>query len=256
MVRLWEYRDLLYFLIWRDIKVRYKQTFFGASWAIIKPFLAMLIFSIFFGKLAKMPSDDFPYPIFAYTALLPWQLFSQILNYSGTCLVNNQQLITKVYFPRLIVPIATVGAGIVDFFFACLALLVMLFYYHIPATSNLCLLPVLVLMVIFTALGAGIWISSLDVLYRDARHIMPFLLQIWFFISPIIYPASLIPARWRFIYNLNPMVGIIEGFRWSVLGGGRYPFTSLFISGVVILAILISGMFFFRRVERIFADII
>lgn len=253
---LWEYRELLYFLVWRDIKVRYKQTVLGAAWAIIQPFFAMVIFSIFFGRLAKVPSDGLPYPIFAYTALLPWQLFSHALTESGNSLVANQQLIKKVYFPRLAIPIAAVLAGLVDFAIAFVVLLGMMLYYGIYPTVAIVFLPLFILFAIATALAAGLWLSALNVEYRDVRYIIPFLTQFWLFATPVAYPSSLVPEPWRAFYGLNPMAGVVEGFRWALLGksGGMGPL--LLVSVLAVIALLIGGLIYFRRMEKTFADLV
>jgi len=252
----WEYRELLYFLVWRDIKVRYKQTVLGASWAIIQPFFAMVVFSIFFGKLAKVPSDGLPYPIFAYTALLPWQLFAHALTESGNSLVASQQLIKKVYFPRLAIPIAAVLAGLVDFAIAFVVLLGMMFYYGIYPTAAIVTLPLFILFAIATALAAGLWLSALNVEYRDVRYTIPFLTQFWLFATPVVYPSSLVPEPWRALYGLNPMAGVVEGFRWALLGksGGTGPLMLVSVLAVVVL--LIGGLIYFRRMEKTFADLV
>ena len=254
---LWEYRELLYFLIWRDLKVRYKQTVLGAAWAILQPFLTMVVFSIFFGKLAKVPSDGIPYPIFAYTALLPWQLFARALSESGNSLVANRRLITKVYFPRLVIPIAAVLAGLVDFGIAFVILVAMMFYYGIFPTVAALTLPLFLLLTLATALAVGLWLSALNVQYRDVRYTIPFLTQLWFFATPIAYSTSLVPERWRVLYGLNPMAGVVEGFRWALLGGeasGTKPLVA--VSVLVVAVLLVGGLVYFRRMERTFADIV
>jgi lipopolysaccharide transport system permease protein len=251
---LWEYRELLYFFVWRDVKVRYKQTVLGAAWAIIQPLFTMVVFSIFFGYLGKIPSDGLPYPIFAYTALLPWQLFSHSLTESGNSLVANQNLIKKVYFPRLIIPISAVLAGLIDFAVAFIILLCMMFYFGIKPTIAVISLPLFLLLSIATALGVGLWLSALNVLYRDVRYTIPFLTQFWMFITPIAYPSSLIPEPWRTIYGLNPMAGVVEGFRWALLGKADPHWPLLWISAVAVIALLIGGLYYFRRMEETFAD--
>jgi lipopolysaccharide transport system permease protein len=253
---LWEYRELLYFLVWRDVKVRYKQTVLGAAWAILQPFLTMVVFSIFFGRLAKVPSDGIPYPIFTYTALLPWQLFAYSLTESGNSLVANQQLITKVYFPRLIIPISAVLAGLVDFAIAFVVLLCMMFYYGIVPTVCILTLPLFLIFAIATALAVGLWLSALNVEYRDVRYTIPFLTQFWLFATPIAYSSSLVPERWRTLYGLNPMAGVVEGFRWALLGksGGFGPM--VIVSVLAVIALLAGGLIYFRRMERTFADIV
>jgi len=251
----WAYRELLYFLIWRDIKVRYKQTALGALWAIIQPVFTMLVFSIFFGRLAGIASDGFPYPIFSYTALLPWQLFAFALAESGNSLVNNQRIITKIYFPRLIVPIAAVLAGLVDFAIAFVVLLGMMVYYRIAITWAVLTLPFFLLLAIATALAIGLWLSALNVQYRDVRYMIPFLTQFWLFITPIAYPSSLVPQWARLFYGLNTMAGVVEGFRWALLGdqvGGGYM---ILISIIMVIVLLVGGLMYFRRMEKTFADL-
>ena len=253
---LWEYRELLYFLTWRDIKVRYKQTVLGAAWAIIQPLFAMVVFSIFFGRLAKVPSDGLPYPIFAYCALLPWQLFAHSLGEAANSLVGSQSLITKVYFPRLVIPISAVLAGVVDFAIAFVVLLGMILYYGIAPTAAVMTLPLFVLLAVATALTAGFWLSALNVQYRDVRYTIPFLTQFWLFASPVVYPSSLVPEQWRVLYGLNPMAGVIEGFRWALLGKGSGPGPMLVVSVLVTVVLLVSGAYYFRRMEKTFADIV
>jgi len=253
---LWQYRELLYFLIWRDVKVRYKQTALGAAWAIIQPFFTMVVFSVVFGRLAKIPSDGLPYPIFAYCALLPWQLFSHALTESGNSLVANERLITKVYFPRLVIPLSAVVAGLVDFAIAFVILLVMMAYYGVTPTVAVFTLPLFLLLALGTALGVGLWLSALNVQYRDVRHTIPFLTQFWLFATPIAYPSSLVPEPWRSFLGLNPMAGVVEGFRWALLGTARAPGLILVVSVAAVLALLVSGLYYFRRMERIFADVV
>lgn len=253
---LWEYRELLYFLVWRDIKVRYKQTLLGAAWAIIQPFFTMVVFSLFFGKLAKIPSDGVPYPIFAYAALVPWTFFANGLNQSSNSLVGSAQLITKVYFPRLAVPIATVFSGIVDFALAFSVLLGMMFYYNLTPTVNALWLPLFLLLALAAALGVGLWLSAMNVKFRDVRYVVPFVTQFWMFSTPIAYPSSLLSEPWRTIYGLNPMVGVVEGFRWALLGTNTSPGPIILASSLTTLAILIGGAYYFRRMEKTFADIV
>ncbi len=253
---LWEYRELLYFLAWRDIKVRYKQTLLGASWAIIQPFFTMVIFSLFFGKLARVPSDGVPYPIFSYAALVPWQFFANGLNQSSNSLVSNANLIKKVYFPRLAIPIAVVSSGVVDFILAFLVLLGMMLYYSIFPTINVIWLPLFLLIALITSLGVGLWFSALNVQFRDVRYAVPFITQFWLFSTPIAYPSSLLSEPWRTIYAINPMVGVVEGFRWALLGTETAPGMVVVVSATVALLLLISGTFYFRRMERTFADIV
>jgi lipopolysaccharide transport system permease protein len=253
---LWEYRELLYFLVWRDIKVRYKQTVLGAAWAIIQPFFTMVVFSIFFGRLAGIPSDGLPYPIFAYCALLPWQLFSHAITESGNSLVANQNLITKVYFPRLVIPISAVLAGLMDFGIAFLVLLGMMAYYGIAPMMAVLTLPLFILLAIATALAVGLWLSALNVQYRDVRYTIPFLAQFWLFVTPIAYPSSLVPEGWRVLYGLNPMAGVVEGFRWALLGTANAPGPMLAVSVAVVVALLVGGLYYFRRMEKTFADVV
>ena len=254
---LWAYRELLYFLTWRDIKVRYKQTLLGAAWAIIQPFFSMVVFSLFFGQLAKMPSDDIPYPIFSYTALLPWTYFSGSLTRSSRSLVGSSGLIQKVYFPRLVIPIAGVLGGLPDFFLAFVVLILMMVYYSVtPTVLALLVLPLLLLLAMVTALGIGLWLSALNAQYRDVGYIVPFVAQLWMYATPVVYPASLLDQPWRTIYGLNPMVGVVEGFRWALLGSGNAPGPMVAVSAATALALLTTGAFYFRRMERIFADVV
>ncbi len=250
----WRYRELIYFLTWRDIKVRYKQTFLGAAWAIIQPFFTMVVFTLFFGRLAKVPSDNVPYPIFSYAALLPWQLFSKALSQAGRSLVASRNMITKVYFPRLIIPLATLFGGLVDFFIAFLVLLGMMAYYHVPLLPRIWTLIPFLLLALITALGVGLWLSALNVLYRDVGYTLPFLTQFWMFITPIAYSSTLVPPKWRLVYALNPMAGVVDGFRWALLDTPTGPGPSLWVSVAAALVVLISGLYFFRRMERQFAD--
>jgi len=250
----WRYRELIYFLTWRDIKVRYKQTFLGAAWAVLQPFLTMVVFTLFFGRLAKIPSDNVPYPIFSYAALLPWQLFSKALTDAGRSLVANRNMITKVYFPRLVIPIASLLGGVVDFAIAFLVLLAMMAYYGIRPTAHIWALVPFLLLALTTALGVGLWLSALNVLYRDVGYTLPFLTQAWMFITPIAYSSTLVPEKWRLVYALNPMAGVVNGFRWALLDTPTGPDASLWVSVGVAVLLLISGLFFFRRMERQFAD--
>lgn len=252
----WQYRELLYFLSWRDIKVRYKQTALGALWAILQPFLTMLVFSLFFGNLAKMPSDGIPYPIFAFAALVPWTFFSNGLTQSGNSLIQSAGMLKKVYFPRLIVPISSILSGVVDFLFAFLVLIGLMFWYGIVPTANVVWLPFLLLLAFGTALGVGLWLSAMNVQFRDVRYTIPFLAQFWLFATPIAYPSSLLSEPWRTIYGINPMVGVVEGFRWALLGTATAPGPLIFVSALTMLTILITGMFYFRRMESTFADVV
>lgn len=251
---LWEYRDLLFILIWRDIKVRYKQTALGAAWAVLQPLLTMVLFSLLFGRLAGLPSEGIPYPIFTFTALLPWQLFAHAMTESGNSLVANQQLITKVYFPRLVIPLGAVLSGLLDFAIAFLVLLGMMLFYRLPLSLNLLALPAFVFLAVLTALTAGIWLSALNVEYRDVRYTIPFLTQFWMFLTPIAYSASLIPVEWRWLYSLNPMTGVVQGFRWALLGSQGFSLPLFLISLAVVLMLFITGLAYFRRMEDSFAD--
>ena len=253
---IWQYRELIYFLTWRDLKVRYKQTALGAFWAILQPFLTMVVFSIFFGRLLGVPSGDVPYPVFSYTALLPWGLFSKAMADSGRSLVTNRAMITKVYFPRLTIPLASVLAGVADFGIAFIVLLGMMWYYDLKITSNIWTLPLFLLLALVTSLGVGLWLSAMNVFYRDIGYVIPFLTQLWFYLSPIVYSTNTVPEKWQPIYALNPMVGVIDGFRWALLGQEPAPGPLLAISASVALLMLISGAFYFRRVERAFADVV
>lgn len=252
---LWAYRELLYFLIWRDVKIRYKQTLLGAIWAIIQPLLTMVIFFLIFSKVAKIDSDGIPYPAFAYAALLPWTFFANAISTSGNSVVNSAHLITKVYFPRLIVPIASVCAGLVDLAIAFPMLLVLMLYYQTAVTLNLLLLPFLVFLTTLLAIAVGLWLSSLNVKYRDVKFAIPFLVQIWMYVSPIAYPSSVVPAKWRVLYSLNPFVGIVDGYR-SALFGRPFDWTTMTISLVITLLVLVAALFQFRKMESSFADII
>jgi lipopolysaccharide transport system permease protein len=256
---LWHYRELLYFLTWRDIKVRYKQTVLGAAWAIIQPFFTMVVFSLFFGKLAKVPSDGIPYPIFAYAALaalVPWTFFANGLSQSSNSLVDNANMLKKVYFPRLVVPLSSVISGVVDFILAFTVLLGMMLFYGIYPTINVLWLPFLLLLTLATSLGVGLWLSAMNVQFRDVRYTVPFLTQFWLFATPIAYPSSLLSEPWRTLYGINPMVGVVEGFRWALLGTDTAPGPIILVSSLVALALLVSGCFFFRRMEKTFADVV
>lgn len=264
LLELWRFRELVYFLTWRDILVRFKQTVFGASWAVIQPLFTMVVFTFFFGRLARVPTDGIPYPIFSFTALLPWGLFSKALGDAGRSLVAQRSMITKVYFPRLAIPIASVLGGVVDFAISFVVLVGMILIYNnlpgevyqVSITTNILFLPFFMLLCILTALGAGLWLSALNVIYRDINHMIPFLTQILLFITPIAYSAQMIPEEWQLVYALNPMVGVVEGFRWSLLGSGTPPGAMLLISMAVTVFLLVSGLFYFRRMERTFADMV
>jgi len=254
LAELWHYRELAYFLVWRDIKVRYKQTVLGAAWAIIQPVFTMLVFAVFFGHLAKMPSDGVPYPIFAYAALVPWTFFANALLQASNSLVGSANLIKKVYFPRLIVPLASVLSGIVDFALAFVVLVMMMAGYGITPSLRLLWVPVFVFLTMLTALGVSLWLSALNVEYRDVRYVVPFLTQFWLFATPVAYPSSLLSEPWRTLYGLNPMVGVVEGFRWALLNIGSAPGPMLAVSGLASAVLVAGGAFYFRRLERSFAD--
>lgn len=252
---LWKYRELLYFLTWRDIKVRYKQTVLGVAWAVIQPILTMVIFSVIFGQLAKLPSEGIPYPIFTYAALLPWQLFAFALTNSSNSLVSSQNLVSKVYFPRLVIPIASVLPGLVDFAISFVVFAGMMIFYHVPLTARVVFLPLFLLLALTTALAVGLWLSALNVAYRDIRYVVPFLTLAWQYATPVAYSSTLIPEKWRLLFGLNPMSGVVEGFRWALLGSGDVG--GLFWISVAIIAILlVSGLAYFKRMEATFADVI
>jgi lipopolysaccharide transport system permease protein len=253
---LWEYRELLYFLVWRDIKVRYKQTALGATWAIIQPFFSMVVFSLFFGKLAKMPSDGIPYPIFAFAGLVPWTFFANGLAQSANSLVDSANLIKKVYFPRLTIPIANVLSGLVDFSLAFMVLVGMMLWFGIMPTGRILWLPLFLLLAFVTALAVGLWLSVLNVEYRDVKYTIPFLTQFWMFATPIVYPSTLLKEPWRTVYGLNPMVGVVEGFRWALLGTKTAPGPMIAVSAGAAVVLLIGGAFYFRRMEKTFADVV
>lgn len=252
----WQYRELLYFLVWRDIKVRYKQTALGASWAIIQPLMTMVVFSVFFGKLAKVPSDGIPYPIFSFTALVPWSFFSTGLSGAANSLVGSANLIKKVYFPRLTIPIATVLSGIVDFALAFVVLLVMMLTYRIVPTTNIIWLPAFLLLALSTSLGVGLWLAALNVQFRDVRQIVPFITQFWMYATPIAYSSKMLHEPWLTLYGLNPMVGVVEGFRWALLGKTGAPGPMVWVSALASFAILVGGAYYFRRMEKNFADLV
>ena len=259
---LWAYRELLYFLVWRDIKVRYKQTVLGAAWAVLQPAMTMVVFTIFFGRLAQVGSDGLPYPIFSFVALLPWTFFAQGLAGSANSVVGSANLITKVYFPRLIIPIAAVAAGVVDFAIASALLLPLMMYFHIQPGRTVLVAPLFLLMAFVASLGAGLWLAALNARYRDVRHVFPFLIQMWLFVTPVIYPASRVLALLRqvglpaWLLGLNPMVGVVEGFRWSLLGTPAPPGGVMAASAAVALLLLVTGAAYFRRMERSFADVV
>lgn len=250
----WAYRELLYFFVWRDVKIRYKQTAIGVLWVVLQPVLNMLVFTLFFGRLAKLPSDGLPYPVFYFAALVPWSYFAYALQMTTNVVVDNQRLITKVYFPRLILPISSALSGLVDFSIGFVVLALFTFAYGIRPTLAALWLPALLTLAVFTALGVGLWLSALNALYRDVKYIIPFLINFWMFASPVAYPSSLVPPRWRWLYGLNPMAGVIDGFRWAITGRGHAPSLILLASSAVVALIVLGGLFFFNRMESSVAD--
>lgn len=256
LTELWEFRELMFFLAWRDVKVRYKQTVLGVAWAIIQPFFTMVVFSVFFGRLAKMGSEGLPYPIFAYTALVPWSLFATSLSESSSSLVSNSNLIKKVYFPKLVVPISTVISSLLDFAIAFALLIAMMLYFGVTPSIRLMCVPLFVLLAITTSLGVGLWFSALNVQFRDIRYAIPFLVQVWLFGTPVAYSSTIVPDEWRWLYALNPMVGVVEGFRWALLGTEGLSPSALATSVGAAILLAVTGALFFRRMERGFADII
>jgi lipopolysaccharide transport system permease protein len=253
---LWIYRELVFFMIWRDIKVRYKQTLLGAAWAVIQPVLTMLVFNFVFGTIAKVPTEGIPYPIFSYVALLPWGLFSAALNNASRSLTTNQNMVTKIYFPRLVLPLASVLGGLVDFAIAFLILIVMMVYYKITPTPAIWTLPLFLVLTVVTALGVALWLSAINVQYRDVNYVLPFLTQFWLFLTPVAYSAKVISDKWQIVYSLNPMAGVVNGFRWALLGTNTGPNIYMAVSVGISLIFLISGLFYFRSMERTFADTI
>ena len=250
----WAYRELLYFFVWRDVKVRYKQTAIGVSWVVLQPLLTMGVFTLFFGRLAKLPSDGLPYPVFYFTALVPWTYFATALQACTNIVVDNQRVITKVFFPRLVLPASAVVSGLVDFCIGFLVMCIVVALYGIRPGPAALWLPALLLLAVLTVLGVGLWMSALNALYRDVRYVVPFLIQFWMFASPVAYPSSLVPARWRWLYGLNPMAGVIDGFRWSLTGHGQPPGPLLLASAAAVLFVLLGGLFFFQRMEGAVAD--
>jgi lipopolysaccharide transport system permease protein len=253
---LWASRELLYFFVWRDIKIRYKQTAIGAAWAVIQPFMTMVVFSLFFGKLAKMDSHGLPYPIFYYSALLPWMYFAAAVQNATNVVVDQQQVITKVYFPRLVLPLSAVVSGLLDFGISFVVFLGMMAYYHIVPSPAILLFPFFLLLAVLTALGVGLWLSALNAIYRDVRYVIPFLVQVWLFASPVAYPSSLVPQRWRWLYGLNPMAGVIEGFRWALTGHGQPPNMLLAASTGAVVLLVVGGIMFFKKMEGTIADVV
>jgi lipopolysaccharide transport system permease protein len=253
---LWLYRELLYFFVWRDVKIRYKQTVIGAAWAVLQPLLLMIVFTLFFGRLAHIPTDGLPYPVFYYSALLPWMYFAASLQSATSTIVDNQRVITKVYFPRLDLPLSAVLSGLVDFAISFLMFVAIMAYYHVRPTASLIWLPAFLLLTVLTALGAGLWLSALNAIYRDVRYVVPFLVQFWLFASPLVYPSSRVPEKWRGMYGLNPMAGVIEGFRWSLTGHGK-PSARLLSESVIVVALLVlSGLAYFQKMETTVADVV
>jgi homopolymeric O-antigen transport system permease protein len=253
---LWAYKELFYFFVWRDLKVRYKQTILGISWAVIQPFFTMVIFSLFFGRLANVPSDGLPYPIFSYAALVPWTFLANSLTNASNSVVSSGNMLKKIYFPRLTLPIATVLSGLVDFFLSFLVLLGMMLFYGMLPTRNVIWLPFFLLLALITAMGTSFWLSAMNVQFRDVRYTIPFIIQAWLFATPVAYPSSLLSEPWRTLYGLNPMAGVVEGFRWALLGTDTAPSPIVFVSSMVALVILVSGAFYFSRMERTFADVV
>lgn len=253
---LWQYRELLYFFIWRDIKIRYKQTVIGAAWAVLQPLLTAVLFSLIFGRIAHISSNGLPYLVFNYSALLPWFYFSAALQNSTNTIVENQRLITKVYFPRLDLPLSSVLSGLVDFAISFLMFVILMIYYRVRPTPALLWLPAFLFLAIFTALGVGLWLSALNAIYRDVRYVVPFLVQIWLFASPVAYPSTLVPVKWRWLYGLNPMAGVIEGFRWSLTGSGTPPGRMIFVSAAAVVIVLLAGVAYFQKMETTIADVV
>ncbi len=253
---IWEYRELLYFLVWRDLKVRYRQTIIGIGWVVLQPLMTMVVFTAVFGNFAKVPSDGVPYPVFAYSALLPWNLFASSLTRGSDSVVGNSQLISKIYFPRLLLPLSGVLSPIVDFAISFVIFIAMMIWFHTLPTWGILALPLLLVLALLTALAVGLWLSALNVRYRDVGHAIPFLVQLWLFASPVAYPVSLVPEKWRLLYSLNPMAGVIEGFRWALLGKQSPDFVVIIVSALMVVALLIPGVIFFKHTERTFADVV
>ena len=253
---LWRYRELIYFLTWRDVMVRYKQTVLGAAWAILQPLLTMILFSLIFGRFAGLPSDGVPYPIFTFTALIPWGLFAYALTHSSTSLVADRNLITKIYFPRLVIPLSSVLSSLLDFAISLLMLFAMMLFFQVPITWRVLILPLFVLLAILSAVSVGLWLSALNVQYRDVRYTLPFLTQVWLFATPVAYSLTIVPEQWRWLYSLNPMVGVVEGFRWALLGTDTVVGPLFPVSIAIILLLLFSGLVYFKRMEDTFADLV
>jgi lipopolysaccharide transport system permease protein len=253
---LWQHRELLYFLTWRDIKVRYKQTVLGVTWAILPPLAIALALAVFLGRLIHLPSDNLPYPVFVYGGMVLWQLFAQSLNESSNSIVRNQQLVSKVYFPRLLAPLSSIAASLLDFAISLPVLVIFLVHFGVTPTAAVVLIPLFVMPVVLSSLGAGLWLSALNVKFRDVHHVINFLVQLWFFASPVVYPISSVPVRWRLLYQLNPMVGALQGFRWALRGEGAFPALSVMLSILGSMALLLTGIYYFHRTEDTFADFI
>lgn len=253
---LWQFRELIYFFVWREIKIRYKQTAIGAAWAILQPALAMIVFALFFGKLAHMPTEGLPILVFYYAALLPWMYFANSLSNATSAMVLNQSMITKVYFPRLALPVSVVLSGLLDFAIGCLLLIPLLAYYRIRPGLPLLWFPIFLFLIVLMAVGAGLWLSAMNAMYRDVRYVVPFLIQLWLFGSPVAYASSIVPAKWRWLYGLNPMAGVLEGFRWSLTGHGDPPGRLLIVSVAIMLAVLATGLFYFQKMEGTIADVV
>jgi len=254
LAELWQSRELLYFFVWRDLKVRYKQTAIGVVWVVLQPFLTMMVFTLFFGRLAKIPSNGLPYPLFYYIALLPWTYFATALTNASNSMVEHRQMITKIYFPRVFLPLSAICSGLVDFAIGFVLLIGMILFYHVPLNSAILLIPLFLLLAVATALAVGLWLSALNAIYRDVRYVVPFLVQFWMFASPVAYPSQLVPLKWQWLYGLNPMAGVIEGFRWSVTGHGQAPISMLVSSGSAVLVLLVAGLVYFHKLESTIAD--
>ncbi|GIK10714.1 MAG: transport permease protein [Anaerolineaceae bacterium] len=254
---LWVYRELVFFMVWRDVKVKYKQTLLGMAWAVIQPVMTMLVFTFLFGTVAKLPTDGIPYPVFSFTALLPWGLFVTALNQGSRSLVAHNNMVTKIYFPRLILPMSAVFAGLVDFAIAFVILVALMVYYHVtPAWNLVWTLPLFLLLALVAALGVALWLSAINVKYRDVNQALPFLTQFWLFATPVAYSSSVISPKWQIVYSLNPMAGVVNGFRWALLGSGNGPDVALWVSAAISILVLVTGLFYFRSTEKTFADTI
>jgi lipopolysaccharide transport system permease protein len=251
---MWNYRELLYFFVWRDLKIRYKQTAIGVGWVVLQPLMAMLLFTVFFGRLAKMPSEGLPYPVFYYTGLLPWLYFSASLTHATNTVVEHERVITKVYFPKMFLPFSAVLSGLVDFGIGFGLLMGLMLYYHLIPTIATFLVPIFLLLAVMTALAVGLWLSALNAIYRDVRYVIPFLVQFWLFASPVVYPSTVVPAKWRWLYGLNPMAGVVEGFRWAVTGRGQAPGVLVLVSATTVLLLFLGGVVYFKKMESKIAD--